>query len=331
VMKEGIQLPTIVVVGDQSSGKSSVLDSLAGISLPRGPGICTRVPLIMRLQNHTALESELSLEYHGKVVQTDEAHISEAIDYATQEVAGNAKGISNLPLTLVVKKNGVPDLSMPENIYEQIRDIIMEYITPEESIILNALSATVDFSTCESIRMSQTIDKTGTRTLAAVTKADRAPEGLLEKVSNDEVSIGLGYVCIRGIELGMNPLKKQGCLKESMNKILIRGEYDEFPDEKEMHCMARLSEMLNECFIELQAKRAPTGELGNFLMDEVNVLLEAKGIVLPSFLPRAAFLYLLQKKVKGISSTLIDFVKKVWSYLENVLLAVLMQHSENCP
>lgn len=52
IMEEGIALPTIVVVGDQSSGKSSVLESLAGISLPRGPGICTRVPLIiMRLQH----------------------------------------------------------------------------------------------------------------------------------------------------------------------------------------------------------------------------------------------------------------------------------------
>ncbi|XVF30396.1 hypothetical protein REPUB_Repub16aG0053600 [Reevesia pubescens] len=48
VMKEGIELPTIVVVGDQSSGKSSVLESLASINLPRGQGICTRVPLIMR-------------------------------------------------------------------------------------------------------------------------------------------------------------------------------------------------------------------------------------------------------------------------------------------
>ena len=73
----------------------------------------------------------------------------------------------------------------------------MEYIKPEETIILNVLSATVDFPTCESIRMSQKVDKTGERTLAVVTKADKAPEGLLEKVTADDVNIGLGYICVR--------------------------------------------------------------------------------------------------------------------------------------
>ncbi|KAL6649619.1 hypothetical protein ACP70R_013843 [Stipagrostis hirtigluma subsp. patula] len=64
VTQEGIQLPTIVVVGDQSSGKSSVLESLAGISLPRGQGICTRVPLVMRLQDDASADSpNLQLEY----------------------------------------------------------------------------------------------------------------------------------------------------------------------------------------------------------------------------------------------------------------------------
>jgi hypothetical protein len=165
----------------------------------------------MRLQNHPLPQPELLLEFNGKTVFTDEAHVSDAINLATEEIAGSAKGISNTPLTLVVKKNGVPDLTMvdlpgitrvpvhgqPDNIYDQIKDIIMEYITPEESIILNVLSATVDFTTCESIRMSQTVDKTGLRTLAVVTKADKSPEGLLEKVTADDVNIGLGYVCVR--------------------------------------------------------------------------------------------------------------------------------------
>ena len=45
-----IQLPQIVVVGAQSSGKSSVLENLVGRDfLPRGAGIVTRVPLIMQL------------------------------------------------------------------------------------------------------------------------------------------------------------------------------------------------------------------------------------------------------------------------------------------
>ncbi|XP_051978810.1 interferon-induced GTP-binding protein Mx3-like [Xyrauchen texanus] len=43
-------LPTIVVIGDQSSGKSSVLEALSGVALPRGSGIVTRCPLELRLR-----------------------------------------------------------------------------------------------------------------------------------------------------------------------------------------------------------------------------------------------------------------------------------------
>lgn len=88
VMQEGIQLPTIVVVGDQSSGKSSVLESLAGISLPRGQGICTRVPLVMRLQRSRSPEPEIWLEYGDKIVPTDEEHIAQTICAATDVIAG---------------------------------------------------------------------------------------------------------------------------------------------------------------------------------------------------------------------------------------------------
>ncbi|KAF8038495.1 hypothetical protein BT93_B1136 [Corymbia citriodora subsp. variegata] len=424
VMKEGIQLPTIVVVGDQSSGKSSVLESLAGINLPRGQGICTRAPLIMQLRdNPHADRPELYLEFNGKVVHTDEDNISGAIIDATNEVAGHGKLISNTPLTLIVKKDGLPDLTMvdlpgitrvpvqgqPEDIYEQISKMIMEYIRPEESIILNVLSATVDFSTCESIRMSQMVDKRGRRTLAVVTKADKAPEGLLEKVTADDVNIGLGYVCVRnriGDEtyeearleeaklfdthpllckidkstVGVPVLAQKlteiqatimaECLpevvkkindklttnvaelrklpktlssvaeamtafmqilwsaKESLRKILVRGEFDEYPEEKKMHCTARLVEMLNQYSDELQ-NCAENDPRTKFLLEELEVLEEAKGIWLPNFLPRSAFLALLQRKVKGISSK--PFVARVWEYIEAVVIRVLMRHSENYP
>ncbi|CEL93330.1 unnamed protein product [Vitrella brassicaformis CCMP3155] len=50
----GIDLPQIAVVGAQSVGKSSVLESLVGRDfLPRGTGIITRRPLILQLRNIT--------------------------------------------------------------------------------------------------------------------------------------------------------------------------------------------------------------------------------------------------------------------------------------
>jgi GTPase SAR1 family protein len=49
---QSIDLPQIVVVGSQSSGKSSVLESIVGRDfLPRGAGICTRRPLVLQLYN----------------------------------------------------------------------------------------------------------------------------------------------------------------------------------------------------------------------------------------------------------------------------------------
>jgi GTPase SAR1 family protein len=39
---EHVSLPQLVVVGDQSSGKSSVLEGLSNLPFPRDSGLCTR-------------------------------------------------------------------------------------------------------------------------------------------------------------------------------------------------------------------------------------------------------------------------------------------------
>jgi predicted ABC-type transport system involved in lysophospholipase L1 biosynthesis ATPase subunit len=51
-LQQYINLPRIAVLGTQSSGKSSVLESIVGLDfLPRGEGVVTRRPLELRL-NH---------------------------------------------------------------------------------------------------------------------------------------------------------------------------------------------------------------------------------------------------------------------------------------
>lgn len=48
--KQTLDLPQITVVGSQSAGKSSVLETIVGRDfLPRGSGICTRRPLVLQL------------------------------------------------------------------------------------------------------------------------------------------------------------------------------------------------------------------------------------------------------------------------------------------
>ncbi|GFH15055.1 uncharacterized protein HaLaN_11215, partial [Haematococcus lacustris] len=44
-----ISYPTIVVCGDQSAGKSSIIQRISGIDLPRSSGTCTRCPMEVRM------------------------------------------------------------------------------------------------------------------------------------------------------------------------------------------------------------------------------------------------------------------------------------------
>lgn len=44
---DNVEIPTIVVIGDQSSGKSSVLESISQVNLPKGATCVTRTPLIL--------------------------------------------------------------------------------------------------------------------------------------------------------------------------------------------------------------------------------------------------------------------------------------------
>ncbi|XP_004700074.1 dynamin-1-like protein isoform X6 [Echinops telfairi] len=135
-----IQLPQIVVVGTQSSGKSSVLESLVGRDLlPRGTGIVTRRPLILQLvhvapedkrkttgeendpatwKNSRHLSKGVEVEEWGKFLHTknklytDFDEIRQEIENETERISGNNKGVSPEPIHLKIFSPNVVNLTL---------------------------------------------------------------------------------------------------------------------------------------------------------------------------------------------------------------------------
>lgn len=72
-----VDIPQIVVIGDQSAGKSSVLSSLIGKDLPRDASLCTRYPtkLIFRRSTETSLRIRViadagATDEHKKLIKS---------------------------------------------------------------------------------------------------------------------------------------------------------------------------------------------------------------------------------------------------------------------
>lgn len=203
---DAIQLPQIIVLGTQSSGKSSVIESLVGRSfLPRGPGIVTRRPLVLQLvyspkdskDHRSAEEGTVNLEEWGKFLHTkdkifsDFDEIRQEIERETDRKAGSNKGICPEPISLKIYSTRVVNLTLvdlpgitkvpigdqPEDIENQIRNLIIKYIANPNSIILAVTAANTDMATSEAIKMSKEVDPDGRRTLAVVTKLDLMDAG----------------------------------------------------------------------------------------------------------------------------------------------------------
>lgn len=205
VGSDSIQLPQIVVLGSQSSGKSSVIESLVGRSfLPRGTGIVTRRPLILQLiyspiddkehrsaENGTVNSEEWGKFLHTKKTFTDFNEIREEIENETDRAAGSNKGICPEPINLKIYSTRVVNLTLvdlpgitkvpvgdqPEDIEAQIKDLIVKYIENPNSIILAVTSANTDMATSEALKLAKDVDPDGRRTLAVVTKLDLMDAG----------------------------------------------------------------------------------------------------------------------------------------------------------
>ena len=196
-LNEVFDLPKICVLGTQSSGKSSVLESIIGLDcLPRGSGLVTRRPLELRLvhihYNDNSLPYAEFDEIKGEKF-TDFNKVKETIEKLTDEVAGSKGNIVNKPIKLRIYSKTCPDLTVidlpgitriplhgsdqPDNIEEITKGMCELYCSDKTTIILCVIQANMDLSTSEALHMARILDPTGDRTIGVLTKVDLMDKG----------------------------------------------------------------------------------------------------------------------------------------------------------
>ena len=204
-------LPQIVVVGSQSSGKSSVLESFVGRDfLPRGSGIVTRRPLLLQLVHSPAGRGGVDLDDAGRGVPDgcsadewgeflhksgrryhDFSEIRNEIEAETNRTLGSSKRVSPEPIRLCIYSPHVVDLALvdlpgmtkvpigdqPADIEQQLRTMVLSYIQEPNALILAVTPATADLATSDAIQLAKRVDPEGERTMGVLTKLDLMDAG----------------------------------------------------------------------------------------------------------------------------------------------------------
>uniref|UniRef100_A0A803M4T7 Uncharacterized protein n=1 Tax=Chenopodium quinoa TaxID=63459 RepID=A0A803M4T7_CHEQI len=185
-------LPAIAVVGGQSSGKSSVLESIVGKDfLPRGSGIVTRRPLVLQLHRVEENREWAEFMHLPRKRITDFAAVRKEIADETDRETGRSKAISSVPIHLSIYSPNVVNLTLidlpgltkvaidgqPESIVQDIENMVRSYIEKPNCIILAISPANQDLATSDAIKISREVDPKGERTFGVLTKVDLMDKG----------------------------------------------------------------------------------------------------------------------------------------------------------
>ncbi|KAK2592604.1 hypothetical protein QQS21_009711 [Conoideocrella luteorostrata] len=233
-----VDLPEIVVCGDQSAGKSSVLEAISGMTFPTKDNLCTRFATELILRRHvtttikvgihagadrTAAERE-RLEKFSVVMDPDAPDIGSVVEMA-KEAMGLSEtkvfssdtlkvelcGPSQPHLTMVdlpgIFRAGNRDQSVQDA--EIVRKMVHGYVERPRSIILAVVSAKNDFALQEITELTRELDPKGVRTLGLITKPDALDVGsdseasYIKLAQNTDVVFRLGWHVLKNRDYKM--------------------------------------------------------------------------------------------------------------------------------
>lgn len=226
-----LTLPSIVVIGSQSSGKSSVLEAIVGHEfLPKGSNMVTRRPIELTLVNTPG-----SAEEYGEFPDLGLRRISDfsSIQRTLTELnmaVSDAECVSDDPIHLTIFSPNVPDLSLidlpgyiqvvgqnqPLELKQKISELCDKYIQPP-NVILAISAADVDLANSTALRASRRVDPRGERTIGVVTKMDLVDPTRGSAILNDkQYPLRLGYVGV----VSKAPSSSQGLFKMGPSNLM---------------------------------------------------------------------------------------------------------------
>ncbi|KAI8689607.1 hypothetical protein NCS56_00224300 [Fusarium sp. Ph1] len=209
---DDVKLPQIVVVGDQSAGKSSVLEALTGTPFPRDAGACTRFATEIRMRRAKETRLKVSiipdktrpyneqarlLQYGGDVTGDTpfDAMMRDATDliaprsipgrFAARDILVVEKSGPDMPLLTLVDLPGlvrVANRDQSEADIQTIEALSDRYMKSTRTIILAVIGGNNDYVQAPILKKARYFDPTGSRTIGVLTKPDMTERiGLEEK------------------------------------------------------------------------------------------------------------------------------------------------------
>ncbi|KEY71743.1 hypothetical protein S7711_02969 [Stachybotrys chartarum IBT 7711] len=241
-----VNLPQIIVVGEQSSGKSSVLEAISHVHFPVEGGLCTRFATEVVLRHATETRVDVSVKFADSSKSAKSFQrtgfrqddlpdiIKEAKecmgftragkDFSKDVLRLEIEGPGMYPLTLV----DLPGLFHADTETqslggkETVDELVESYMRQENSIILVVITANNQLASHVALRKVKQFDPNRERTIGVITKPDLTRPGYTDE--RTYIRVALNEEGANKLRLGWHVLRNRA---EDESSLDVRDQVEE--------------------------------------------------------------------------------------------------------
>ena len=302
-----ISLPQIVVMGDTSSGKSSLLSGLSGIQFPSSDELTTRCPARLHMTRsrnaseetfasvhinwHTSSDYQQpfkKLEFTGKF--DVEENLPRAIAAAQKFIIETSKKEVSFDMveihytsqfsedfSLVDIPGFVRSVGKGESfsIVQEVTELNLSFLSSKKNIIMAVLPANVDFHNSQILADALKVDPTTERIIPVITKPDLVDRGaensvldLLSGRKTNSYKLGFHIVKSRGQKALNEGVTINNGLDEEKDFFSNHETWKIFPDKSKMGT-TNLRRSLAKLQVDMMKREVPN------IVDEVDCKLSS--------------------------------------------------------